>query len=69
MKKRITNLLLAVALTAIPLLASAQSGNGLPAGIVWYGVLQDGLEQARKTERPILLLSAAPQCAGVPGMW
>ena len=69
MKKRVTTLLLAVVLAAIPLLASAQSGNGLPAGIVWYGVLQDGLEQARKTQRPILLLSAAPQCAGVPGMW
>ena len=69
MKKRVTTLLMAVVLAAIPLLASAQNGNGLPAGIVWYGVLQDGLEQARKTQRPILLLSAAPQCAGVPGMW
>ncbi len=49
--------------------ALAQTGQGLPEGIVWYGVLKDGLEQARQTERPILLLSAAPQCAGVPGMW
>lgn len=42
---------------------------GLPAGIIWYGKLQDGLQAAKLTERPILLLSAAPQCAGVPGMW
>jgi hypothetical protein len=41
----------------------------LPAGINWYGVLDEGLAEAARTERPILLLSAAPQCAGVPGMW
>jgi len=43
--------------------------TGLPAGIVWYGELEDGLKAAKLSERPVLLLSAAPQCAGVPGMW
>lgn len=38
-------------------------------GIAWFGVLEDGLEQARRTGKPILLISAAPQCTGVPGMW
>ena len=38
-------------------------------GIAWFGVLEDGLEQARRTGKPILLISAAPQCSGVPGMW
>ena len=49
--------------------AQDDSQRGLPAGIVWYGRLQDGLEAAKLADRPILLLSAAPQCAGVPGMW
>ena len=50
-------------------------GGSLPAskqvlpGIAWFGVLQDGLKQARQTGKPILLISAAPQCSGVPGMW
>ncbi len=41
----------------------------IPNGIAWYGVLEDGIADAKATKRPILLLSAAPQCAGVPGMW
>lgn len=49
----------------IPAVAVAE----LPSGINWYGVLEEGLDEAARTERPILLLSAAPQCAGVPGMW
>lgn len=49
--------------------SSPVSSPGIPAGIVWHGVLQDGLTEARETGRPILLISAAPQCAGVSGMW
>ena len=41
----------------------------IPSGITWYGVLDEGLAEAQRTQRPILLLSAAPQCAGVPGLW
>jgi len=37
--------------------------------IAWYGVLEDGLAEAKESGRPILLLSAAPQCHGVPGIW
>jgi hypothetical protein len=43
--------------------------DSIPSGIAWYGVLDDGIADAKATNRPILLLSAAPQCAGVPGMW
>lgn len=46
-----------------------KSDRGIPAGIVWYGVLADGMAEARATGKPIMLLSAVPQCAGVPGMW
>jgi len=63
--------------------ASAQStqrteasyGGSVPAskkvvsGIVWYGVLEDGLAEAKRTGKPILLITAAAQCGGVPGMW
>lgn len=43
--------------------------EGLPKGIAFYGVLKDGLEEAKATNRPILFISAAPQCTGVPGVW
>ncbi len=43
--------------------------TGIPPGIVWHGVLQDGLAEAKESGKPILLVSAAPQCAGVSGMW
>ena len=50
-------------------LCSAQGKSAIPSGIAWHGVLTDGLADAKATNRPIMLLSAAPQCAGVPGMW
>lgn len=37
--------------------------------IVWYGSLKQGQAIAAETERPILLISAAPSCRGVPGVW
>jgi hypothetical protein len=37
--------------------------------IAWYGTLSSGLEVAQSTGRPILLVSGAPQCHGVPGVW
>ena len=37
--------------------------------IAWYGQLKDGLAEAKRSNRPILLVSAAPQCQNVSGMW
>jgi len=37
--------------------------------IAWYGTLATGLEEAARSERPILLVAAAPHCLGVPGIW
>ncbi len=37
--------------------------------IAWFGRLSDGLAEAKRVGRPIFLVSAAPQCEGVPGMW
>jgi len=39
------------------------------AEIAWYGTWEGGLAEAAASQRPILLMSAAPQCRGVPGMW
>ena len=39
------------------------------SGIAWYGILNDGLAEAKRTGKPILLITSAPQCNGVPGMW
>ncbi|MEL7496426.1 MAG: hypothetical protein AAFN77_02360 [Planctomycetota bacterium] len=73
--KRIIGVAL-VAVIAVPLMISGIFASpappvedGLPKGIAFYGVLKDGLMEAEATNRPILFLSAAPQCAGVPGMW
>ena len=39
------------------------------AGIQWYGTLDGGMEEAKKTGLPILLMSAAPQCHNISGVW
>jgi hypothetical protein len=40
-----------------------------PSQIQWYASLDRGLKEAQRTGLPILLLSAAPHCAGVSGTW
>ncbi len=37
--------------------------------IAWYGTWEAGLSEAKRTQRPILLVSAAPHCHEVPGVW
>ncbi len=37
--------------------------------IAWYGTLEGGLRAAKATGRPILLISGAPHCQLVPGVW
>ena len=73
---RITTLLLA-ALIAAPLSAQDRLGGGRDVttegttepGIAWYGVLEHARQEAARTGKPILLMSGAPACSGVPGMW
>jgi hypothetical protein len=50
-------------------MASLATATEPPARIAWYGQLADGLAEAQRTGRPILLVSGAPQCHGVPGIW
>ena len=37
--------------------------------IAWYSSLKQGLAGAKTTGRPILLISAAPHCHGISGIW
>ncbi|MEO1994173.1 MAG: hypothetical protein ABGZ17_02755 [Planctomycetaceae bacterium] len=37
--------------------------------IAWHGTWKGGLAEAARTGKPILLVSAAPQCHSVPGVW
>ena len=37
--------------------------------IAWYTDLDAGLAEAKRTNKPILLMSAAPSCSGVSGVW
>lgn len=39
------------------------------AGIQWFATWEAGLAEAQRTQKPILLVSAAPHCAGVSGIW
>lgn len=45
------------------------SPSPLPEAIAWYTDLDAGLAEARRTDKPILLMSAAPSCSGVSGVW
>ena len=48
---------------------SVPGSKKVVSGIAWYGVLQDGLDEAKRTGKPILFITAAAQCGGIPGMW
>ncbi len=37
--------------------------------IAWFGTLESGRAEATRTARPIFLISARPECRGVPGFW
>lgn len=37
--------------------------------IAWFGTWDQAIREARRTGRPMLLVSAAPHCRSVSGMW
>lgn len=65
----------ATAIAVTPLLFGSapakpqKNENGTPKRIAWYATLKSGLAEAKRSNRPILFTSAAPQCLGVPGIW
>ena len=63
MKRSIALLLLPLATTlAAPPADAAER-------IAWYSSVKQGLAVAKTTGRPILLVSAAPHCHGISGIW
>ena len=46
-----------------------QDWNKVEQRIAWHGTWDGALAAAKATKRPILLISAAPHCGMVPGMW
>ncbi len=50
-------------------LAVVNAEENSPSRIAWYGDLETGLAEAKRSGRPILLVSGAPHCLGVPGVW
>lgn len=55
-------------ITIVTLLLSL-SALGQDAKIAWHGTWKDGLAAAKAARRPILLVSAAPHCKQIPGIW
>ena len=63
MIRRIVLLLLPLALTLVAPATDAADR------IAWYSTLKQGLAVAKANRRPILLVSAAPHCHGISGIW
>ena len=45
------------------------AANPAPKRITWYTDWGQALEEAGRTGRPLFLMSAAPRCHDVPGLW
>ena len=59
-----------MAALAATLILSGTARAAEPAPrIAWFGTLKSGLAEAKASNRPILFVSAAPHCLGVPGEW
>lgn len=39
------------------------------SGIAWFTTWETGLEEAKRSNRPIFFMSAATTCSGVPGVF
>ena len=56
-------------LIGLLMFASVSTAGSPESKVAWYGQLSDGLSEAKRSGRPILLVSGAPQCLGVSGIW
>ncbi|MBX9567872.1 MAG: hypothetical protein K2X77_03215 [Candidatus Obscuribacterales bacterium] len=66
MKSKLSFLLLLLSLICWTFKQAAQAETD---GIGWIPTWKQAQEEAAKKHKPILLVAAAPQCAGVPGVW
>jgi hypothetical protein len=55
--------LLCAFLWSVPSVMAAAEGIG------WIPSWDQAFAQAKATNKPIMLVSGAPQCGGVPGVW
>lgn len=63
-------LLLAIAAQdQTPAMTTAIQEDAAPMRIQWFGTLEQGLAEAKRTNRPILMTAAAPSCGGIAGEW
>ena len=62
-------LLVAALAIALPPAGWPRDARDGEAPIAWYPTWERGLRAAKSSGRPILLVSAAPQCHGIPGLW
>ena len=53
----------------LAVLTILSGGARAQTGIAWYGTWEQGKMEAARSGKPIMLLSAAPQCKGVSGIW
>lgn len=49
--------------------AAPAKKEAAPAKIAWFGTWKEGLAEAKRTGRPILLIAATPHCHNVSGLW
>lgn len=49
--------------------ASPAKKPAAPAKIAWFGTWKEGLAEAKRTGRPILLIAATPHCHNISGLW
>ena len=64
------SILLAGAFLVVPFFSNAQAQAAAKTEkIVWHGTWKGGLAEAQRTGKPIMLVSAVPQCHSVPGVW
>lgn len=54
---------------AAPPPSPAPEAGASQAGIAWFSTWDSGRKEAQRLGRPILLVSGAPHCAGVSGIW
>ena len=69
------SILLVGAFLAAPFFSNAQAqaqaskAAAKAEKIAWHGTWKGGLAEAQRTGKPIMLVSAVPQCHSVPGVW
>lgn len=72
MKKHTLKFLALVCVMASPAVAQFESSEKVadaPSSIAWYGTWKVGAKAAVESGKPILLVSAAPHCHNVSGIW